>query len=73
MRGLRENKEDGRLMIVFKRLLRTLESNTELYRGIRTLYYLVLESGLQWTSKGSSLRRLLMTSKSNTELSSDIL
>jgi len=33
-RGLRENKEDGGLMIVFKRLLRTSESNTELYKGI---------------------------------------
>ena len=32
--GLRENKEDGKLMIVFRRLLRTLESNTELYRSL---------------------------------------
>jgi len=33
-RGLRENKVDGGLMIVFRRLLRTSESNTETYRGI---------------------------------------
>ena len=31
-RGLRENKENERLMIVFRGLLRTSESNTELYR-----------------------------------------
>ena len=29
---------------------------------------MVLESGLQWTTKGSSLGRLLRTSESNTEL-----
>ena len=33
-RGLRENKEDGRPMKVFRRVLRTSESNTELYSGI---------------------------------------
>ena len=37
-------------MIVFRRLLRTSESNTELY----SFLYTVLESGLQWTIKGSS-------------------
>ena len=34
-RGVGENKEDGGLMIVFRRLLRTLKSKTELYIGIR--------------------------------------
>ena len=65
--GLRENKEDGRLMIVFRRVLRTSESNTELYRGI---HYNIksLNRGYSELQKGSSLRRLLRTSKSNTEL-----
>ena len=49
--GLRENKEDSGLMKVFRRLLRTSESNTELYRGI-SLYYIVLELGLQWVTMG---------------------
>ena len=38
-RGLRENKENERLMIVFRGLLRTSESNTELYRGIHYNIY----------------------------------
>ena len=47
-----------------RRLLRPSESNTALYRGIH--YNIVLEMGLQWTTKGSSIRRLLRTSESNT-------
>ena len=63
----RENKEDGRLMIVFRRLLRTSESNTELYRGI---HYNIQSLNRDYTghTKGSSIRRLLRTSKSITEL-----
>ena len=32
--GVRENKENGGLIIVFRTLLRTSESNIELYKGI---------------------------------------
>ena len=41
-------KEDGRLIIVFRRLLRTSESNTELYRKIHNniyIYYSGLHKG----------------------------
>ena len=47
---------------MFRRLLRTLESNTELYREIYIIIY------GPWTTKGSSLRRILRTSESNTEV-----
>ena len=36
--GVGENKEDGGLVIVYRRLLRASESNTELYRGRDTKY-----------------------------------
>ena len=41
---LGENKDNERLMKIFRRLLRTSESNTELYKGI------ALESGLKWAT-----------------------
>ena len=45
---MRENKEDGGLIIVFRRLLRTLESNTELCIDIGIYYNIYfLELGLQ--------------------------
>ena len=51
-------------MIVFRRLLRTSESNTELNRDI-----ILFESGLQWTTKGISLRETTQDFKErNTEL-----